>query len=350
MSDPSVTTDQTPPKKTLRRAIGSFLNHVMVAPATHWVVVRMLLPTAIVIGFAYLLSSLIKEDTVFSIQAVTRSVRVDVSCDDILRWDLPTGDVRLSGEAQQKTVSKALLSLRGGSRATLRMSADGRLNLLLGKSPVISCPGYDADAIRLEVDGQTHLMGLEATPYASTPHPSGEPIATGGFNFIIKGRIVLGQQITQGGGWSNDASSLLYSGSVDARTPDGITGQKRLIHAEQVEPGSEVDSHACLDSTTDTAGDCVAESASRAQGFLFFSADAQRDAAISAQISVVGKSVGIRQFGGTQRKVVVTHWSKSVTSSLLQLLFALVVGIAAIAELGKKVIGFVKFSQKGWRD
>jgi hypothetical protein len=287
-----------------------------------------------VIGLLALgLSNWITEDADFSINAATEVFTVEPECGQELVWDLPPGRVGLESADAVPTPSKSAVSIavRGGARARVRVARAEGLLVDFGPSLSFGC-GVAVDVVTFSADGRTAAAGREHVAYhsAGTLEPGAMPV------LLLKGRVVVGQEISFGAGTSRGRDTpLLLEGRIEARTPDRQTGQRKLIHEEQVDAGSMIDSHACLDvvqDPRDEAFGCVRRSASKSEGFVRL-VKHDDEPALDLHLAVAGRQVGVRQQGGAERHVLITTWSRLLSSTMAQLLVAMLALVGAIIQL-----------------
>jgi hypothetical protein len=305
------------------------------ALSRHWkglpTVWRVVACFIVVVLGAFLGARFVTKDTSFSVSARTDVVSIETACaQQRLVWDLPPGKVGAAGAEVTALSAREVVSvaLRGGARSRVRLGPNGALLIEFGPSASFDC-GASSDAIVVTVDrkplennpdGYVYESGLAAL---AGPRPV----------LLLQGRVVLGEEIPFGAGTTGAVTApLLHEARIEARTPDPLTLQRRLIHDETVDPGGMIDTHACLDQRADMLAACAASTRSSSQGFFHV---VERDGrpSLQVQMHVTGERIGVRQQGGGERRIVVTWWSKLVTWSLLQIMATLLVFITTMTQI-----------------
>ena len=282
------------------------------------------------------LSTFITDDADFSISADTEVLSVEPACGQLLVWDLPPGQidiVRWDVEKQDPKPSQAVsVSLRGGARARVRIDGRGRWLIDIGRSGSFGCSVPVDDVIAFSDGRSVRAAGDNDVHYVS----SGQVEPGAGPVLLLRGRVVVGQEIAFGGGSASGVDApLLARARIEARTPDAQTGQRRLIHEETVDPGAMIDTHACLDAPREPSAaesSCAARARTKSEGFF---RAAKRDDAptLEVQLAVTGRQVGVRQQGGIERRVLITEWSRLLSSTFVQLLAATLIGLSGLVQL-----------------
>lgn len=287
---------------------------------------RALALAAALLVASFLASWLKHHNTTFSIRADTQVVDMDLRCGDRVVWDLPPGDF-MGDDGTATRTDLASVTLRGGAHARIALDSERRLTVRWRNSEFHRCPESRMDTIRVTGDDGENVVADSMLHYRSA-----EPVAAHFPPLIVSGRIRLGEEIVEGGGFRGASLPMLLSATVEARTPDALTGQKRLIHTEHVDAGSVVDTHACLDASEGELERCVTASRARASGFIHLGQPLDATG-LQAQVSVMGTAVGVRQFGSVERKVSITRWATLITTSWLQVLVAMILALSAIVQI-----------------
>ncbi len=305
-------------------------------PATHHLPVLAAI-ALVILGVGLLAANWLAKstsaDTNFSIRATTQVVRLDIPCDETLTWDLPAGLIGDPSVAGGTTDSDmVVVQMHGGASAALRIDATGLLEIQWQRDAAYHCASGDGP--RIEVDTGNGRLPMEG----DVPAYRSRNVVNRGAPPILplRGRVLLGGEIAEGAGFAGAVYlPILLSADVEARTSDA-TGQKRLIHAEDVETGSMVDTHSCLSVPQHgtALADCLRDTASEASlpsGFIHFPPTAEAGLpTLGVQVSLVGCSISIRPHGGNERRMMVTTWSKLLTSSWLQIFLALAIGLGTL--------------------
>jgi hypothetical protein len=278
---------------------------------------------------AYFAASRPTRDADFFVSARSDILAVELDCVQELVWDLPPGSIAPQ-DAPERRVAGAPVSvvLRGGVHARVRVDPQRRWLIDFARSDNLGCNTAAADAIVARLDDRTLAASGTGYVYQSAADIQMAPRPV----LLLRGRVVIGDEIPFGSGqWGAVSTPLLHSARIEVRTPDQQTAQRRLIHEEVVDSGGIIDSHGCLDQPS---SDCVRSAGSRTNGFIHV---VERDGrpGLEAQLVVTGERIGVRQQGGSQRRVLVTYWSKLATSSWLQMSAALLVFVSLLLQLGQ---------------
>jgi len=284
------------------------------------------------------LASYAPADADFSISARSEVLTLEVACNQHLNWDLPPGRFKAAdGDAQ--TADKVLgVKLRGGARARLRIGRDGQWQARFDRSPHLDCAADAADLIVASADGQAQPPSPQGLVYESLQPMREAPRPT----LLLQGRVVLGEEIQAGVGSSQHllVAPMLWQARIQVRALDDQLGQRRLIHEEAVDAGGIVDSHGCLDVPDrapahpgeDVLAGCVRKPGWNSQGFVHVGAG--DEPGFDVQLQVTGHHVGVRQQGGAERRILVSWWSRVVSSSSVQISVAFVFALANLGLLG----------------
>lgn len=301
--------------------------------------IRLLWLLAALTVVAYFLLTQPQQNTSFSIHAATEVLEMHVPCGMRIVWDLPPGTVQIS---DQETLASDHVSavLRSGVQARIWRGADDHLRIRWGLSDIHACrhegstgasamPSIDPEPLRLITEHGDAILDQGEWEYVSASSQQAErrPV------LIVAGYIVVGGPIVQGAGYGAAVSMpMLLSGGIEARTPDSRTQQQRLIHSEQVEVGTQIDSHGCLSVEPEDLASCVRKAGTRAQGFVHLD-DTSGSPALGLQLAVEGEQVGVRQFGSVERRIVVLRWARLLSSSGLQILAVMSAALLTVIQL-----------------
>jgi hypothetical protein len=302
-----------------------------VAKLPTWFRIFIWLVAALLLALA--MANVVTSDASFSINADSRVFTVEPACGQQLVWDLPEGAIGIPREAgaEPPASPRISVSLRGGARARAQVDGDGRWVIEFGRSDSFGC-GAAADLVAVTTDGRT----LTAAADEVWLYRSSAAVAAGASPvLLLKGRIVIGDEASFGSGAAGGGVPLLERARIDVRSPDAQTGQRRQIHDESIDPGGMIDTHGCLDTPSDVPQrfvDCVRSARSASEGF-FRAVKREDRSALEVQLVVTGRHVGVRQQGGSERRVLVTWWSSVKSSSLVQMFAAATVLISALVQL-----------------
>lgn len=302
----------------------------LVARLPTWVRLGAWLAAAAVLALS--LAYVVTSDAIFSINADTEVFAVEPACGQQLVWDLPEGAIGVPREGGAEPLPSPAIgvSLRGGARARVQVDGEGRWLIEFGRSGSFGC-GAAADLVTVTADGRTLTAGAEDVWL----YRSSAAVAAGASPVqLLRGRVVIGDEISFGSGAAGAGAPLLERAHIDVRSPDAQTGQRRQIHDETIDPGGMVDTHGCLDAPREPPrlADCVRGARSASEGFFRAVARESRPM-VQVQLVVTGRHVGVRQQGGSERRVLVTWWSRVKSSSLVQMFAAAMVLISALVQL-----------------
>lgn|GEM_PF-3581462 len=281
---------------------------------------------------ALTLANVVTRDATFSINADTAVFAVEPACGHHLVWDLPAGAIGMpSADLIEPQQSKKIgVSLRGGAHARVQLDGTGHWLIDFNRSDRFGC-GQAADVITITTDAGVRTVGdNQLWSYRSNAaiKPDSTPV------LLLKGRVVIGDEILFGSS-AADGVAILDRATVDVRSPDAQTGQRRQIHQEAIDPGGMIDTHACLDAPLESRlqlAECVRRARSAAEGFVR-TVERDNQPVLQVQLAVTGRHIGVRQQGGSERRVLVTWWSSVVHSSLVQMFVAAMVLLSALVQL-----------------
>ncbi|NWG73964.1 MAG: hypothetical protein HXY24_05065 [Rubrivivax sp.] len=288
--------------------------------------------------FAFWGASQIASDSTFVVSARTEVVTLDVGCDRRVVWDLPAGRVGALGSAPTSARNVVGVEMRGGARVRLWVGPGEIWRATFERSDAMGCDGMagataaemPTDMIVVAVDGLRLPPSADGYVYEAAARISADgprPLLP------LHGRIVVGDEIVFGAGTGGSVGApLLSQARIEARTPDRLTLQRRLIHEEQVDAGGIVDSHGCLDTAGVDLTRCLRTVRPAAEGFVYPGEIGDKPG-FDVQMLVIGRHVGVRQHGGSERRVVITVWSRWISSAWLQLAAATLVFVATMAQI-----------------
>ncbi|WP_295636524.1 hypothetical protein [uncultured Methylibium sp.] len=295
---------------------------------------------AVVCGGAYLFSlwgaSGLSADSTFSVRARTQALVLEVPCDGKgLTWDLPEGHIVAQPVADRPaTAPPKFVTVRmlGGARASITARDDGRWTMAFDRSDTLGCAPAP-DFVTVVTEQAALPLSSEGYAYESVPAAGRGPVPP----WLVKGRIQIGAELQFGAGLGTAlAMPMLASGQLQARTPDPGTGQRRLVYEEAFDPGSMVDTHACLDESAGTLADCVTRSNSDVQGFVQLArgeggdGEAAGAPTFDVLLIVKGAAIGVREQGAAQRTVGVTRWVQFYTTPWVQIFASVVATLATL--------------------
>jgi len=258
-------------------------------------------------------------ETVFAVQARTGVLEVQPACGRSLIWDLPAGRV-LARDCDADDMEQCggvrdtvTVTMAGGSTARIEMRADHRWGVTFGRldGPVCSDAGdspirVTADYVELPADALGYFYVAEpASPDAPPP----------GFSLPLAGRVIVGQFVEFGGGWSGVQSATLSEGRVFGRDVAVGTGERLTLLDEELDPGSIVDTHPRL-AGADKGGD---EASDRVASGFVLSGPGDMLVQLSQR-----RSIAVTPYDGVPRRLEVPRWKVWWSSPLLQLVASIV--------------------------
>jgi hypothetical protein len=146
----------------------------------------------------------------------------------------------------------------------------------------------------------------------------------------LGGRVVLGQLMSEGGGWGSASQPILHGARIEVRLMAPLTNQSLSVLVEEVGPGSIVDTHACMmaEATMQDAS-CVTEWPGPSTGFMYYP---NSDGVMLVQVHRTAERIGVVPFGGVERPLRVTNWAIWVKSPVVQLIAAGLLLISALLQ------------------
>ncbi len=286
-----------------------------------WFIVS-LAAIAVALGVAArYVAGLVKQDTIFSISARSEVLDLTLLCGQrTVIWDLPPGRLLADGSDAQPTLAKGVsIQLDAGAHARVSIGPDKRWRVSLqqgSKGQACDVPGRTG--LAMQADGRPYAPGRQQYEYESLlpAHQGARPLLE------LRGRVTIGQSIPFGSGFVGAVQvPILSQARIEARTPDPLTGQRRLLHEEQVDAGGIVDSHGCLQASGADLARCLANARSEADGFIHIS-ELDDKPGFDVQLVVVGSRVGVQQQAGAERHILVSSWAHIVTRSDVQMFAA----------------------------
>ncbi len=274
-------------------------------------------------------------ETVFAMQARTGVLEVHPACGRSLIWDLPAGrvlarDCDPDDPEQCGGVRDAVtVTLAGGSTARIEMRADRRWGVTFGRLDGPACADAGDSPIRITADYAE--LPADALGYFYVAEPAGPDAPPPGFSLPLAGRVIVGQFVEFGGGWSDVHSPTLSEGRVFGRDVAVGTGERLTLLDEELDPGSIVDTHPRL-AGADKAAD---EASDRAATGFVLSGEGDMLVQLSQR-----RSIAVTPYDGTPRRLEVPRWKVWWNSPLLQL-------VASIVGVFGGLLGLWIASQEG---
>lgn len=180
-------------------------------------------------------------DVVFAVHAHTSVLAVALPCEQDLVWDLPPGELvgrSVDGALAEEPKGPVTVTLYGGAEARLVVLPEGRISVTFGTGEENSCDGDRAQRLRASLGGNDVEEDAEGFQYLSAPlAASGEQAA---FALPLVGRVILGENLPYGAGWSG-ATPLLHSGEYRARRIGGSAGEQNTYIEGSLDAGAVVD-------------------------------------------------------------------------------------------------------------
>ena len=288
-------------------------------------------------------------DSAFSIAATTDAIVVEPGCQDQVRWDLPPGWVVAEGaplDAVDPLASPAApvtVELAAGARATVIREAAGYWKMRFTQDAPRRCDSAPSRALAVAVGGEEipsdpggyfyqSSYGEDPSRTAASAVSAERPLVGPAppLTLRLAGRIILGQPMSEGGGWGGASQPILHGARIEVRDRAWLTNQSLSVLVEEVGSGSLVDTHACIDAEArHETEQCGLDEPSRSAGFLYYGGD---DGAMRAQVHRSAGKIGVVPYGGDERSLSVTNWAILVKSPALQLIVAALLLISALLQ------------------
>jgi hypothetical protein len=229
----------------------------------------------------------------------TRVLTVESLCDR-QTWDLPPGLVglrsRVPGDEGAEDVRHAservtITLLPGALVRVVSTGTAGGLRLTVGKTDNAMGLCRDSDEIdQASVDGRDVTYDTVGLTYVSSQQSG----SAGTVMLPVTGRIIAGEPVQQGGGWTA-MSGVLLSGTVDSRIVPWWHSNPETVGSESVPAGGLFDTHPCLArSTKGPLGErCPGNRAKPAAGVVQTSADGDFTVLLDAHHTVAMTTLSV---------------------------------------------------------
>lgn len=287
--------------------------------------------------------------TAFTIRGQTDVITVQPGCGQSLTWDLPAGRVRtiddVIGGGDRGPDRPVSLVLREGSQALLEIRDGQELRVLVtrvdgpprcrdGSAAAVAAASSAASApLPVSVLKLGDPGAADDTAADVNLPPTSEGYAyrstTGVLPRValrLAGRVLLGSPVVDGGGWTGSQRGMLHAATIEGRVRHWPGDQQAVLLRDEVDPGSMVDTHACLGrgDSHDTVARCEAIDGNPAVGFATV---AKRDDGHLLDIVVhrQAEAIGVLPYAGEQRRARVTWWTGLIHLPLAQQTVALLV-------------------------
>lgn len=290
----------------------------------------------------------------FAIAAATDVIVVEPSCGDKLTWDLPPGwvvaenaplaDSPAGDAAIAQTAMPVTVELAAGSRATVNREANGVWKMrFLQASAYRSCTPAPPSVITVTVGGKRLPADPGGYTYQSDygEYPGGTPAPAEGTThplvgpapplaLRLAGRMVLGQSMSEGGGWGGASQPLLRDARVEVLYPAPFTNQSLSVLVEDIGPGGIIDTHACMaEESASRESHCVLENRGPSAGFLYYPTS---EGVMFVQVHRNTDRIGVVPFGGIERPLGVTRWAGWVKTPWVQYIAAAMLLMSALLQ------------------
>jgi hypothetical protein len=287
--------------------------------------------------------------TIFSIGASTNVVEVRPLCADKIVWDLPSGEAQgrscmplnpadLTNPAAFKlacTVGPApvTVTMGAGSSAKIERDATDEWFVTFGSVDAGGCSNREQVPLHVSVGDEDLPADSEGYFYRPDPKAAGlssesAPTSSARLALALNGRVIIGQAMQFGAGWSASPSPILHEASLVARNRAFITGEPLTVMNEQIEAGSIIDTHGTEEAGAMISGaPGVADHLFTASGFVQFFDDR-----LTVQV-YQRRSISLLPHASQGRVIKVLRWRPLWASPLVQLGVSLIVLIAAVAGL-----------------
>lgn len=283
--------------------------------------------------------------TTFTIQAKTDALTVEPNCGQSLIWDLPPGELRALGVGGQpdafRKVGPVSLVIRAGTRAVIERREQGEWRVV-----VKPLEGEDRCAAAARAGPADASRSAEPLPAAARitavrlkyqdadgrdiENESVEPSADGyAYRSVggeaqpaplrLTGRVLLGNPVLEGGGWAGSRAGMLRGASVEGRVRHSVGEQVSVLLHEDVDLGSMIDTHACLDSLLTEQGRfaCEDPGVDAAVGFAAPASEVDGKT-IDVVVHREAYRIGVLPYAGEQRRLSVTWWTALLYDPLAQ--------------------------------
>lgn len=290
----------------------------------------------------------------FAIAATTDVITVEPACGDKLTWDLPPGwvvgdnapfeDAPAVGVATARHAAPVTVELAAGAAATVSREPGGFWKMHFTKgSGYGRCTPAPPSALTVTVGGERIPADPGGYTYQSTfgEDPSGAVSPAEGatrrligpappLGLRLAGRMVLGQLMSEGGGWGGASQPLLRGARVEVRHAAPLTNQSLGVLEEDISPGGIIDTHACM-AAGSAAGEaaCVLAHTGPSAGFLYYPTS---DGVMFVQVQRNTDRIGVVPFGGVERALGVTRWAGWVKTPWLQFFAAALLLLSALLQ------------------
>ena len=290
------------------------------------------------------------QNSAFSIAATTDVMLIEPACQDQLTWDLPIGWVVADNaplddsSASTGPPMPVTVELAAGARVVLRREARGFWKMRFTQDSGFGhCAPAPPSALRITVGGERLKSDPSGYTYQSTYGEQPSATATSADSpdrsligpapplaLRVAGRVVLGQPMSEGGGWGGGSQPILHSARVEVRDKAYVTNQSLSVLVEDIGAGGLVDTHACIaEEAADRAASCVLRSDASSTGFVQYPTGGGE---VLAQVHRTTDRIGVVPFGGVERELGVTNWSILVKSPVLQSLVAALLLASALLQ------------------
>lgn len=257
-------------------------------------------------------------NVVFSVNGRTSVLTVALPCDQDLVWDLPPGD--LVGRSVDDALSEepkgaVTVALYGGAEARLVLLPEGRISVTFGSGEERACVHGRAQRLRASLGGNEVGEDAEGYQYLSAPlAPATEQAA---FALPLVGRVVLGENLPYGAGWSG-VTPLLQSGEYRARRIGGSAGEQSTYIEGSLDAGAVVD-------TLPVAR--VGQARLLASGFVQVG-----PAGLEAQV-YKPREISVLSYAGSPITFSVPRWRVTVRSAIAQIALTVLTVLGGVAGL-----------------
>lgn len=294
--------------------------------------------------------------TTFTIQAKTDVLTVEPNCGQSLIWDLPPGEIRALGLGVEPDslpkIGPVSLVIRSGTRAMIERRESGEWRVV-----VKPLEGVDrcAAATKAGVTGTsrsaqpipaaTRIAAVRLKYKDAKGHDiENEPVEPSADGYAYRsvgdepqpaslrlaGRVILGSPVLEGGGWSGSHAGMLRGAAIEGRVRHSVGEQVEVLLHEEVDLGSMIDTHACLDSHLTEEGRfaCEDPGVDPAVGFAIPVPEVDGKT-IDVVVHREALRIGVLPYAGEQRRLSVTWWTALIRDPFIHqigLALALIVG------------------------
>jgi hypothetical protein len=311
---------------------------------------------AVAIGTPLVLTQ--SDSTIFSVNAATGVVEMRPLCPDKVVWDLPPGEVQgrsclpenpadlTEPDAFRRACSHGpepvTVTLLAGATAKVELDEANHWLVTFGTAALPGCSVQNTEPLLVSVGDGT--LPFDAQGYFYRPQVAAPPPKLGSLGdktlravpptaaatdlvksrgapdlaLALRGRVIIGQAMQFGAGWTAGPSPILNSAHFVARSRALGTGDPMTVLDEDVEAGTIIDTHATAEYATAVAGPAgAADDVEQSNGFVQIFDDE-----LLVQL-YQPESIGLLPYASETRIIRVSRWRPLWASPPVQLFVSL---------------------------